>query len=321
MFDVLSSSHVDTAPAGRLRALGCAVALALGYGEDDYWAAYRANIGAQTREALDASPIAQAVLALMDGRNERRGAPSDLFGELNRVAEDLRLDTKAKAWPKNPSWVTRRLTLVVPNLAQVGITVQRGSVGEKRWVALNGTKNAVNGVSPVGDQLGAADGTDGIDTISATLQGKTRRGKPLRLPPAGVGPPLPTFGSTSAAPRSSALTAAHRPAEGPLAPAVSLHRHQVDRPEDEPPAGLLPLGLVHQAHLDVAVHDTGQQGLHHPRVGEQDALSSQVAVLVEPLKSTSLARTSWGRGGIGSLILASSGASSSPTSRATLKAT
>ena len=196
MFDTLSSamSIHPKLTARRLPRLadyalwGCAVALALGYGEDDYWAAYKANIGAQTREALDASPVAQAVLALMQGRDEWRGSPSDLLDELNRVSEDLKLDTKAKAWPKDPSWVTRRLTLVLPNLAQVGITIEKGSSGQQRWVALKGTKNAVTGVSPVSGQLGAA---DGIDTIFATPQGKTRRRNPCVCPREEWGPPLP----------------------------------------------------------------------------------------------------------------------------------
>lgn len=55
---------------------GCAVARALGYSEKDFLRAYMGNIEEQNAEALLASPIAQAVLYFMRGREQWSGTPS-----------------------------------------------------------------------------------------------------------------------------------------------------------------------------------------------------------------------------------------------------
>ena len=128
---------------------GCAVAVAIGYTEDEYWAAIDANSRTQTTEALDASPIAQAVCALMVDKESWTGTPSELLTALNTVAAREMIDTAAKAWPKDANWVTRRLNLVVPNLAQVGITLRSQGEGNQRRVTISSSGNAVNAVSAV----------------------------------------------------------------------------------------------------------------------------------------------------------------------------
>jgi len=149
-----------------------ASAIALGYDERDYWQAYAANIGAQTREALDASPVAQAVLHLMDGRKEWSGTPSELLLALNAIAEELKIDSKARAWPKDAGWVTRRLTLVLPNLAQVGIQVRTSHDGKNRQVALQRKGNDVSGVSPVSGHKEGVNTTNGTNIKTGTPGGK-----------------------------------------------------------------------------------------------------------------------------------------------------
>ncbi len=133
---------------------GCAVAIASGFSESDYWAAYSSNVGAQTREALDASPVAQAVLALMKERDRWSGTPAELLSELNQVASSLGIDTTGRAWPKDATWVVRRLMLVVPNLAQTGVRVVAGWSGKQRSVTLQRPQNSVGAVGSVGDRMG-----------------------------------------------------------------------------------------------------------------------------------------------------------------------
>ena len=128
---------------------GCAVAVAIGYTEDEYWAAIDANSRTQTNEALDASPVAQAVCALMVDKESWTSTPSELLTALNTVAEREKIDTTAKAWPKDAAWVTRRLNLVVPNLAQVGITFTSKGEGNQRRITITSSGNAVYAVSGV----------------------------------------------------------------------------------------------------------------------------------------------------------------------------
>ena len=157
MFDALAGAMTikDRIQPPRLPRLadyalwGCAVAVSIGYTEDEYWAAIDANSRTQTTEALDASPIAQAVCTLMAKKESWTGTPSELLTALNAVAAREMIDTAAKAWPKDPSWVTRRLNLVVPNLAQVGITFASRGEGNQRRVTISSSGNAVNAVSGV----------------------------------------------------------------------------------------------------------------------------------------------------------------------------
>ena len=72
----------------------------------------------------------------MEDRIEWRGKPGELLKDLDDLAEGLKINTKAKAWPKDPAWMTRRLNPVVPNLAQVGIRVESGHVGDDRWIEI-----------------------------------------------------------------------------------------------------------------------------------------------------------------------------------------
>ena len=144
MFTALSGAMVarDYISAVRLPRLAdysvwaCAVASTLGFDEEYYWSAVGMNRDAQNIEALEASLVALAVRALMEDRIEWRGKPGELLKDLDDLAEGLKINTKAKAWPKDPAWMTRRLNPVVPNLAQVGIRVESGHVGDDRWIEI-----------------------------------------------------------------------------------------------------------------------------------------------------------------------------------------
>ena len=141
----------------------------MGYEPEEYWRAIQANVSRQTTEALDASVVAQAVRELMRARTDWSGTPSALLKELNHIAADQSIDVKSKAWPKDPSWVTRRLHLVEPNLAQVGIDFTATSDGNERRINLRSSGNAVNADHGVSGQMGPPDSKDGTDTISADL--------------------------------------------------------------------------------------------------------------------------------------------------------
>jgi hypothetical protein len=131
---------------------GCAAAVALGYSADQFWQAWRGNVETQTTEALDASPVAQAAMAFMSDLAEWEGSPAELLEELNARAEELKIDATGKAWPKEARWVYRRLNLVSPNLAQIGIRIYRGWIGKKRVLKMiNIRALGENDVGDVGD--------------------------------------------------------------------------------------------------------------------------------------------------------------------------
>ena len=143
---------------------GCSVALAMGHSAEAYWNAYATNTSRQTTEALDASPVAQAVLVFMEDKQEWKGTPSELLTELNKIAEEIAVDTSARAWPKDASWVTRRLNLVLPNLAQVGISYKLSRANKTRVVHFTSSGYAVTPVTPVTGQIETGEMGDDSDT-------------------------------------------------------------------------------------------------------------------------------------------------------------
>jgi hypothetical protein len=113
---------------------GEAVARVLGYSESEFLSAYEMNVGRQNEEALEASPVAQAIQQFMKEKDSWEGAPSELLGELNVIADQVQLDTRSKYWPKSPNWLTRRINEVRPNLMATGISVDEGKGTERRII-------------------------------------------------------------------------------------------------------------------------------------------------------------------------------------------
>jgi hypothetical protein len=115
---------------------GIAVAQALGQPDDAFLQALAQNTRSQTTEALQASPVAQVLLAFLEGEGNWSGTPTELLKELNEAAADAGVDTKSRAWPKDARWVWRRIKEVRPNLAAVGWQVVHGEAHGKPVITI-----------------------------------------------------------------------------------------------------------------------------------------------------------------------------------------
>lgn len=162
-----------------------AAAVALGYTPEQYLQAYAQNTSRQNEAAIEASPVAQAVLYFMSTRTEWEGTPASLLEALECAAIQLKINTKIKSWPTGPSWLTRRLNEVHPNLTSLGITILHSAKKQERRIEIKSdhAKRAsvtggnasndyaipphhIDGVSP------ACDVNDGIDSKSAIFGGE-----------------------------------------------------------------------------------------------------------------------------------------------------
>ena len=134
---------------------GCAVALALGFTQESFLSMYHNNMLRQDDEVIDASSIAQALIAFMEQRTEWKGNATDLLKCLDRIADLRRIDTRSFEWPRSASHLTRRLNLVKTNLSHFGISfkIRRGTHG-KREIELLRTVESV-ATSATGMELGA----------------------------------------------------------------------------------------------------------------------------------------------------------------------
>jgi hypothetical protein len=102
---------------------GCAIAEATGYGQDAFLSAYKDNINRQNEEAIEASPVAKAVIEFMDDEEIWQGTAEELLIELNSRFS-MTISTSSPLWPKAPEWMSRRLNDVETNLSAVGIRIE-----------------------------------------------------------------------------------------------------------------------------------------------------------------------------------------------------
>lgn len=143
IFDVLSKSlavyptiHLtDTPRMADFARLGCAVAEAIGMPQEQFIVAYDNNINLQNDEAIEASPVAKAIIALMAECDVWQSTPADLLRKLNRDLNTLDL-TNSPLWPKDPVWMTRRLNEVQTNLEVLGIHIEVYRTADGRHVTI-----------------------------------------------------------------------------------------------------------------------------------------------------------------------------------------
>ena len=129
---------------------GASIAQALGYSKEEFLEAYNNNIKIQHTEALEANPIARVIMTFMDDKDkiEWIGPATDLYIELDDIAEALKVDKKNKKYPSDPNWLWRRMKEVRPNLESHGIYIEKDdssrSTGRRIIIRKEDSKSAVN---------------------------------------------------------------------------------------------------------------------------------------------------------------------------------
>ena len=152
---------------------GCAIAQPLGYSAQDFLQAYNQNYQLQNNEVLDGHPVAATIRAFMEGQSEWHGEPTELYSELEAMAESLKINTRTRSWPKSPSVLTRRINEVKTNLKEAGLTMEQapGGVRGKRriWTITQCSENAVGSVETVGTPTKSSENNnpraDGMPTM------------------------------------------------------------------------------------------------------------------------------------------------------------
>ena len=96
----------------------------MGNRDNLFFDAYYENIGLQTEEILETSPVASALLKFMSDRNEWNGNRTELLEQLDEILGEE--TSKNKYWPKTSSVLSRRINEVKTNLREVGIFIKEG---------------------------------------------------------------------------------------------------------------------------------------------------------------------------------------------------
>jgi hypothetical protein len=102
---------------------------ALGWEQGTFMAAYSGNQRAATEAALEADPVAVALMKVLElqVKHEWCGTSEVLLEKLGeKVSDDVR---RSKAWPKAANALSRRLNRLAPLLREAGIELSEDEVG------------------------------------------------------------------------------------------------------------------------------------------------------------------------------------------------
>lgn len=100
---------------------GMAVESGLGLQPGEFMRAYRANRAEANDFAIEASPVASAIMDLMESTNHWDGYAKQLLVELEgKVTDEVR---KQREWPKLAHFLAGKLKRIAPNLRAAGINI------------------------------------------------------------------------------------------------------------------------------------------------------------------------------------------------------
>jgi hypothetical protein len=105
----------------------------LGWPSGTFLSAYKRNNRDADLVALEASPIAGAILRFMDqGKRDWKGTPSALLKEPTDLNEHVGMrDVKHPAWPKTPHGLGNAVRRLAPSLRSAGLNVLCWKSGQR----------------------------------------------------------------------------------------------------------------------------------------------------------------------------------------------
>jgi len=128
---------------------------ALGWPSGAFLASYYRNRGTAHELAIEADPVAVAVMDLMAAVPEWDGTPSTLLQRLTEMVTEAQ--AKQREWPKAAHSLSNRLARIAPNLRAIGIVVEIGASHHPRTVKLRKQASPASPEHEPGDAKDAGD--------------------------------------------------------------------------------------------------------------------------------------------------------------------
>ena len=146
----------------------------MGWGAEAFLKDWDEVVRVQNQTTLDGSPVAQAIIKLMEDEDEYSLQSSKMHSKLKSTAASLGVDVdRDKAWPKSARWLWRRIKEVLPLLVAAGIEARRedtvkGSVITFRKAPTNDSSDSSIQITRAdkGDQAGIRDESDSSSNSS-----------------------------------------------------------------------------------------------------------------------------------------------------------
>jgi hypothetical protein len=113
------------------------IARCMGYEENEFLKAYHENIGFQSDEVINTSPVAMTLINYIvpkgsDTDFEFEATATEWLNKLTEYAEAMGIDTRYKSWPKSGSYLSRRVKELEKTLRDVGINIEWSKTPDTR---------------------------------------------------------------------------------------------------------------------------------------------------------------------------------------------
>jgi len=175
-FSIYPTVNLDALPRmADFSHYGYAIAEALGIGGEQFLQAYYNNIKTQNEQVIEGNPVASCLMEFMGDKSDWEGTASELLEELNKVAEELKINLNSKSWVKTPQLLARKLNTLRTNLEEVGIDFSKGWNGKKRIISLSlkEEENTVGIVGSVGNPVNTRISAPTIPPMIPTISNNT----------------------------------------------------------------------------------------------------------------------------------------------------
>jgi hypothetical protein len=146
----------------------------MGWGAETFLSDWDEVVRVQNQATLDGSPVAQAIIKLMEEHEECSETSSKMHALLKEIAEAQGVDVaRDKAWPKSARWLWRRIKEVLPLLVAAGIEAsrgeeKRGTVIALRKISINDATNATADEKPIDEADTDGNKEGSVATANAT---------------------------------------------------------------------------------------------------------------------------------------------------------
>jgi hypothetical protein len=111
---------------------GCAIAEVTGLGAKRFKELYSRQMEKSVGTAIDNNPVALAIQSLIHGLDKWDGFVGELYKALGEIAEDQGYAMDSR-WPRSSNQLLNRINEIEVDLKEIGITVHRGSKGNKGY--------------------------------------------------------------------------------------------------------------------------------------------------------------------------------------------
>jgi len=143
---------------------GTAIAQALGHDKQQFIDAYQKNVESQNEEVVNNNTLAQAVLRLMEHKEEWRGTVKEAYDEL---AELVTLEKRDYSFPRASNKLRNHLERIKPNLIDYGIEFRFDGFSRKKGIPITFQKVLkLSSPPPVSSPPLKNKGYSGEDTVN-----------------------------------------------------------------------------------------------------------------------------------------------------------